>query len=98
MYFYPRMNLLKNLIGLAALLLTDALITPFAADYRCEDPADGEILQRVGHLGGNALETLVDAGAVEPRDVLPAGLLVLAALARLCQSSSDSVLRAAPGT
>lgn len=84
--------------GLAALLLTDALIAAFAADYRCEDPADGEILQRVGHLGGNALETLVDAGAVEPSDVLPAGLLVLAALARLCQSSSDSVLRAAPGT
>jgi hypothetical protein len=77
---------------------TRSLIAAFAAEYRCEDPADGEILQRVGHLGGNVLETLVDAGTVEPSDVLPVGLLVLSALARLCQSSSHSVLQAAPGT
>jgi hypothetical protein len=82
--------------GLDAPFIADALIAAFATNYRCEDPADDELLQRVRHLGGNALETLVDAGTVEPGDVLRVGLIVLSTLTRLCQSSSDSVLKHAP--
>jgi hypothetical protein len=48
------------------------------------------------NLSDNPLEILVLGGKVLPSDVLPVGLLVLSALARLCQSSSDSVLRRTP--
>jgi hypothetical protein len=40
----------------------------------------------------NPLELLIVDGEVRPRDILPVGLLVLSALARLGQSSSDSIL------
>jgi hypothetical protein len=52
----------------------------------------------VGVLGcDNPLETLAVDDHVPPKDILPVGLLTLAALARLCQSSSHSVLQSAPG-
>jgi hypothetical protein len=56
-------------------------------------PDDAEVLQRIGHRGGNALENLVAAGHMPPRDVLPVGLTLLSALARLCQSDSASILQ-----
>ena len=81
--------------GLDARVAADALIGAFADDYRCEQPGDAEILKRIGHRGGNALETLVAAGAVPSADVLPAGLTMLSALARLCLSDSVSILHRA---
>jgi hypothetical protein len=71
----------------------DALIAAFATDYQCEQPGDAEELERIGYLGGNALETLVAAGAVPPGDVLRVGLLILSALAQLGLSGSASVLQ-----
>jgi hypothetical protein len=63
--------------------LVGALLT---ASYTIGDPGSG-----------NPLEILVLDEEILPRDVLPVGLLVLSALARLCQSSSDSVLQRTPG-
>ncbi len=77
--------------GLDGRVVADALIGAFAAHYRCEQPGDAEVLQRIGHPGGNALKNLVAAGAVPPRDVLPTGLTLLPALAQLCQSDSVSL-------
>jgi hypothetical protein len=74
---------------------TDALIAAFATEYRCELPGDAELLERIGHLDGNALEKLVAAGQVRPGDILPVGLAILSALARLCRSDSASVLQSA---
>ena len=73
----------------------DALIGAFATEYRCELPGDAEVLERIAHYGADPLENLVDAGAVPPGDVLPAGLAILAALAQLCRSGSASVLQPA---
>jgi hypothetical protein len=73
----------------------DALIGAFAEDYRCELPGDAELLQRIGHPGGDPLENLVAVGAVPPGDILPVGLAILSALARLCRSGSASVLQPA---
>ena len=42
-----------------------------------------------------ALETLVAAGTVPPSDVLPVWLMMLSALAALCQSVSASILQLA---
>jgi hypothetical protein len=78
--------------GLDGQVAADALIGAFATDYRCELPDDAEVLERIGHPGGNALENLVAAGAVPPSDLLPAGLMILSALAQLCQSDSPSIL------
>jgi hypothetical protein len=78
--------------GLDARVAADALIGAFADNYRCERPEDLEELERIGYPGGNALENLVDAGAVAPADILPAGLTILPALARLCLSDSVSIL------
>ena len=78
--------------GLDARVAVDALIGAFADNYRCERPEDLEELERIGYPGGNALENLVDAGAVAPADILPAGLTILPALARLCLSDSVSIL------
>jgi len=74
-------------------LAADALIGAFATEYRCEQPGDADVLARVEHCGGDALENLATAGAVLPRDVLPTGLAILSALARICRSDSASVLR-----
>jgi hypothetical protein len=42
---------------------------------------------------GDALENLVAAGAVPPRDVLRVGLTLLSALAQLCRSDSPTILQ-----
>jgi hypothetical protein len=73
----------------------DALIGAFATEYRCELPGDAELLERIGHLGGDPLENLVAAGAVPPGGILPVGLAILSALAHLCRSGSASVLQPA---
>jgi len=78
--------------GLDSRVLADTLIGTFATHYRLEQPADLDELKRIGHLGGNALEVLVTAGAVPPGDVLRVGLTVLSVLARLCLSGSVSIL------
>ncbi len=74
-------------------VVADALIGAFATEYRRELPGDAELLDRIGHPGGDALEGLVAAGAVPPSDVLPVGLAILSALAQLCRSGSASVLQ-----
>jgi hypothetical protein len=81
--------------GLDGRVAADALIGAFATEYRCEQPGDAEVLEGIGRFGGDALENLVVAGAVPPRDVLPVGLTVLAALAPLCGSDSASLLQRA---
>ncbi len=82
--------------GLAGGVVADALAGAFATHYRCELPGDADVLERIGHpAGGDALENLIAAGAVSPRDVLRVGLTVLSALAELCRSGSASVLRRA---
>jgi hypothetical protein len=73
----------------------DALIGAFSSEYRCELPGDEEVLRRIGHPGGDALENLVTPGAVAARDVLAVGLMMLSALAALCRSGSASVLQRA---
>jgi hypothetical protein len=81
--------------GLDCEVVADALIGAFAEHYRCELPGDPELLQRIGYPGGNPLENLVAAGSVSPGDILPVGLTLLSALARLCRSGSASVLQPA---
>jgi hypothetical protein len=92
-----RLVLLPVLAGavpsLESEVVADALIGAFATEYRCELPGDAELLDRIGHSGGDALERLVTAGAVPPSDVLPVGLAILSALAQLCRSGSASVLQ-----
>lgn len=78
--------------GLDARVAADALIGAFADNYQCERPEDLEELERIGYPGGNPLENLVDADAVAPAGILPAGLTILPALARLCLSDSVSIL------
>ena len=78
--------------GLDARVAADALIGAFADNYRCERPGDLEVMERIGYPGGNALENLVDAGAVAPAGIVPAGLTLLSALAPLCLSDSVSIL------
>ena len=78
--------------GLDARVAADALIGAFADNYQCERPEDLEELERIGYPGGNPLENLVDVGAVAPAGILPAGLTILPALARLCLSDSVSIL------
>lgn len=79
--------------GLDGQVTADALIGAFATEYRCEQPGDAELLERIKHGGGDALRNLVAAGAARPAEVLPVGLAVLSALARLCHSDSASVLQ-----
>jgi hypothetical protein len=78
--------------GLDGQVAADALIGAFAREYRCEQPGDAEELARIGDVTGNGLVNLVRAGAVPPRDALPVGLALLAALAQLCRSDSASIL------
>ena len=79
--------------GLDGQAAADALIAALATEYRCEQPGDAEVLQRIKHRGGNALENLIHAGAVPPADILPVGLRLLSALAQLCRSDSYSLLQ-----
>jgi hypothetical protein len=82
--------------GVEGWIVADALIGAFATHYRCEQPGDTDVLQRLGRpAGGDALENLVAAGAVPPGDVLRVGLTVLSALAGLCRSGSVSILQRA---
>jgi hypothetical protein len=82
--------------GVEGRVVADALIGAFATNYRCEQPGDADVLERLGRpAGGDALENLVAAGAVPPRDVLRVGLTVLSALAGLCRSGSVSILQRA---
>ena len=57
------------------------------------EPGDAGLLQRIGDVEGDALVNLVRAGVVKPRDILPVGLSMLSALARLCRSNSPSLLQ-----
>ena len=81
--------------GLDAPLLVDALI---AASYTHAGPPGTQPLHQLMNLSDNPLEILALGGKALPKDILRVGLLMLSALARLCQSSSHSVLQAAPGT
>ena len=73
--------------------VADALVGALAEHYRCEQPGDAEVLERIGpEVPGDPLEHLVATGAVPPGDVLRVGLTVLAALTRLSMSGSASVL------
>ena len=74
-------------------VVADALIGAFAMEYRCDQPGDAEVLERIGPGTSNALETLAADGSVPPGDLLRVGLTVLSALARLCQSGSRSILQ-----
>jgi len=77
-------------------VVADALIGAFAHHFQCEEPGDAELLDRIGReVSGNPLENLVAAKAAAPRDVLGVGLAVLAVLAGLCRTESDSVLHPA---
>src|SRR5215472_8736954 len=44
--------------GVDGRVLADALIGALACHYRCEQPGDAEVMQRIGQPGGNALENL----------------------------------------
>jgi hypothetical protein len=78
--------------GLDAGAVADALMGAFAQHYRCEQPGDTEILERIGNeVPGDALEHLVATGVLSPGDVLRVGLTLLSALARLCMSGSVSI-------
>ena len=85
----------RTVPGLAGQVIADALVGAFAHHYRCELPGDAELLQRIGHPAGDALEILVASGAVPLGDALPVGLMILSALAGFCRSSSPSVLQRA---
>lgn len=85
----------RTVPGLDGQVIADALIGAFAHHYRCEQPGDAEVLQRIGRETGDPLENLVASGAVPPADILPVGLMILSALAGFCRSSSSSVLQAA---
>ena len=79
--------------GLDAGAVADALVGAFSRHYRCEQPGDDEVLERIGRdVPGDPLEHLVATGAVPSGDVLRVGLTVLAAVTRLCLSGSPSVL------
>ncbi len=79
--------------GLDGQVAADAFIGAFATEYRCEQPGDAEVLERIEYRGGDALENLVAASAVPPRDVLRVGLTLLSALTQLCRSDSASLLQ-----
>ncbi len=78
--------------GVKSLILGIALVGALPRHYSFDDPADTDVLEHMGPLPGNALETLVATGAISPEDVLPTGLLVLSVLARLCLTDADSIL------
>jgi hypothetical protein len=88
--------------GAAGRDVADALIAAFATHYRCELPGDADVLERIrGRYdgdAGDALMNLVVAGTVRPADIFRAGLAILAVLADLCRSGSDSILQRAART
>jgi len=51
--------------GVGGRVVADALIGAFAEHYRCEQPGDADVLERIAHpVGGDPLKNLVTAGAV----------------------------------
>ena len=83
--------------ALGGRVVADALVGAFARHYRCELPGDAGVLERIGDaVPGNALESMIAAGAVPPGDVLRLGLTALSALAELCQSGLASILGRSP--
>lgn len=84
----------ESVPGLEGRAVADLLIGAFARHYRCEEPGDAELLDRIGReASGNPLEELAAAKAVAPREVLRAGLTVLCVLAEQARSGSNSILR-----
>jgi hypothetical protein len=80
--------------GLEGQVAPDVLIGAFATHYRCDQPGDSAVLERVRYPdSGDALENLVATGAVQPSEILPVALRVLSALAGLCRSDSVSARR-----
>jgi hypothetical protein len=69
----------RTVPGLDGQVLADALVRALAYHYRCEQPGDAALLQRIGLGSGDPLEDLVASGAVPPADALHAGLLALSA-------------------
>jgi hypothetical protein len=81
--------------GLTGAAVARALACAAAHAYIFADPGDTALLNQLdpdGMTSENALETLVTGKLLAPRDVLLAGLAVLAALAGLCRSNAVSVL------
>lgn len=82
--------------GLVGRDIADAIIGAFATHYRCEQPGDLEVLERIRRPdSGDPLENMVAANVVSAQDVLPVGLRVLSVLAGLCRSGSASLLQQA---
>ncbi len=51
--------------GVGGRVVADALIGAFAEHYRCEQPGDADVLERIARpVGGDPLKNLVTAGAV----------------------------------
>ena len=50
----------------------DALIGAFASEYRCEQPGDAEVLERIGRYRGDALENLANLNEAGPIQGRPA--------------------------
>jgi hypothetical protein len=78
--------------------IADTLVGAFAHHYRCELPGDAELLQRIGHPAGDALEILVASGAVPLGDALPVGLMILSALAGFRAAARPRCSSAPPET
>ena len=57
--------------GVEGRVVADALIGAFAEHYRCEQPGDADVLERIARpADGDPLENFVAAGAVPPAGVL----------------------------
>jgi hypothetical protein len=84
----------ESVPGLEGGAVADALIGAFARHYRCEEPGDAELLDRIGReSSGNPLEDLVASKSVPPREVPRAGLTILSMLTEHARSESGSLLR-----
>jgi hypothetical protein len=81
--------------GLPGYDLADALIGAVAVTYRRGRRGDPDAFRRVVGSTGDVLGDLIAAGAVPPRDIVRAGVAILAVLAELGMSSSPSILRPA---
>jgi hypothetical protein len=83
-----------SLTGRAA---AEALIRAFPGHFECQAPGDEACLERrraTGRTSSNPLCDLVRGKVIAPKDALPVGLTILAALADLAQTSAFSVLDA----
>jgi len=83
-----------SLTGRAA---AEALIGAFPDHFECQAPGDEACLERLrakGPTSSNPLCDLVRDKVIAPKDALPVGLAILAALADLARTSAFSVLDA----